>query len=214
MRGFIKALLTTALIGLISGCNIVSAVAYKVSGAPKEPAEYKPENRLTLVLVEHYENPDQYHGSAVQLERQISNELAENKAVPLVPGEKLEVLRSNDVAAYRKLSIDQVGKALGAKQVIYVNLVKFTADTPIGGSELAGLAEARVRIIDVDTGRKLWPADSSEGREIKYETKHEEAVNFESRPEVQDQLSQSLAGKIARLFYAAPEAEADVAPKS
>ena len=105
------------------------------------------------------------------------------------------------------------GRAVGARQVIYVNLVKFSTAAPIGSSELAGGAEALVRVIDVNTGHTLWPQDNSAGREIKYETKHEEAVDFTRQSEVQDQISALLADHIARLFYAAPEPEHEVGPK-
>ena len=217
MRKVFMALLAVGVMGVAcvaGGCAAISALTYKVTGDPKSPAEYKPKNVLTLVLVENYQNPDQYRGTASQLERDIATELTENKVTQIVPVAKLEDLRSEDAVAYRKMDVRAIGKAVGARQVIYVNLVKFSAQTPIGSTEQSGRAEARVRVMDVGTGRTLWPLDNLEGREIHYETKHEEAVDFSSAEAVHDQISQSLADRIARLFYAAAEAENEVGPKS
>jgi hypothetical protein len=211
----IRAGVVAAVLGaLVSGCGGLSAVAYKVVGDPKTPAEYKPAaDKATLVLVENFKNPDQYRVESTLLERDIAAKLRENKAAKVVPGEKLEDLRSADGAGYRKMKVNEVGKAVGAKQVIYVNLSKFSTESAIGSTEMAGKAEALVRVIDVESGRVLWPSDNSAGREVKYETKHEEAVDFSDHGAVQEQISQSLGERIARLFYAAAEAENGVGPK-
>ena len=214
MLSVMKALVLAGLVGTVSGCAAIGAVAYKVAGDVRIPAEYKPADKPTLVLVENYQNPDQYRTAATQMERDIGEELKKNKVTQVIPVEKLEILRSGDVAAYRKMRIDEVGKAVGAKQVIYVNLVKFNAATPIGSGDMSGLCEGLVRVIDVETGRTLWPTDTSAGRAVKYETKHEEAVDFTSHSAVQDQMSSAMADRIARLFYAAMQWENDVAPKN
>jgi hypothetical protein len=214
MAKALKAMAVVVLGGVVSGCAAISAVTYKVTGDPKVPAEYKPVNQPTLVLVENYQNPDQYRSAATELERDIGLELKNNKVTQVIDEEKLENLRSGDEAAYRKMRVAEVGKAVGAKQVIYVNLVKFNALTPIGSGEMSGLCEGLVKVIDVETGRTLWPTDTSAGRDVKYETKHEEAVDFSSQSAVQEQMASAMGDKIARLFYASNEPENDVAPKN
>lgn len=214
MRTTLNARTALLLLCLAAGgCNAVGAIAYKAVGDPKNPAEFKPAQKPTLILVENFQNPDLYHAPSLQVARDVEQELSENKVAPVVSREKLDDLRTNDAAAYHKMNIPAVGRAAGAKQVIYVNLVKFSAEPPLGGSEMSGLAEARVKVIDAESGRTLWPPDSSEGREVRYETRHEEAVDFSSRPAVQEQISHGIATKIARLFYAAAEPENEVSPK-
>ena len=213
MSWMLKAVAVVVLVGVVSGCAAISAVTYKVAGDPKTPAEYKPANKPTLVLVENYQNPDQYRVAATELERDIGLELKNNKVTEVIDEEKLEDLRSGDGAGYRKMRVAEVGKAVGAKQVIYVNLVKFNSLTPIGSGEMSGLCEGLVKVIDVETGRTLWPTDTSAGHAVKYETKHEEAVDFSSQSAVQGQMASAMADKIARLFYASAEHENDVAPK-
>src|SRR4051812_34333369 len=167
MLNRLKALAVMGLVSVVSGCAAISAVTYKVAGDPKTPAEFKPANVPTLVLGENFQNPDQYRQASTQIERDIAGDLLANKVTQGVAVEKIEDLRSADGPAYRKMRIDEVGKAVGAKQVIYVNLVKFNALTPIGSGEMSGLAEGMVRVIDVETGRTLWPSDTSAGRDIK-----------------------------------------------
>src|SRR5579863_2802357 len=147
-----------------TGCNVMGIGGYLAGAGMKSPPEYKLLNRPTLVLVENFENPDLYAAPSERISRGISDSLTENKIASFIDLTKINDLKTSDASDYHKMDIPAIGRAVGAKQIIYVNLVKFTADAPIGGDRLRGQAEAQVRVIDSESGRTLWPLDSSGGR--------------------------------------------------
>lgn len=187
-----------------AGCGAVGALAYVASPPPKDPAEYKLDKTPTVVFAENYDNPAQFEVYAERLERQITGQLTDNKAGKLVEAAKLDELKTGQRQEFRKLDIPGVGRALGADRVIYINLTQFSVNLPIGGQSLAGRAEARVKVVEVSTGKTLWPLDSSTGREIKVETTYQPDSDGNTPTGIEDQLSQKLGDQIARLFYDSP----------
>ena len=183
-----------------SGCVALAAVASKVSPAPTMDAEYKPAKEPTLVFVESYQNPDLYEVESDRLARDISFAFTEHKAFPVVPTQKLIELKGEKGSAFSKMDLPSVARAVGAKQVIYVNVLKFSADPPAGSEAVRGEAEAMVRFVDVKTGQTLFPRDSSVGRDVSYKTP---ALSEEgtTRDAVQKQLYQHMSEDISRLFY-------------
>lgn len=185
--------------GVSSGCAAIAAVASKASPPPTVPAEYKPAKQLTLVLVESYANPDLYEVESERIARDVTDAFVQHKSFPVVPAQKLMEFRANQGAEFRKMNVRDIAAALGAQQVIYVNLKTFTADPAIGSETTRGEAAALVALVDAETGRTLWPPDSSEGREIRYKTP---ALSEEgtSRAAVQQQLYQHMSEQIVHLF--------------
>jgi hypothetical protein len=209
MRLMLRAVVCIALLAVAAGCNVIGVFGYAAGGVMKVPAEYKLQNRPTLVLVENYENPDLYALPADRLERGVTDELTENKAAKLISPDKVDDIKSSDPADYHKMDIPALGRAVGAKQVVYVNLVYFTVDAPVGGDRFVGKAEAHVKVVDSETGHTLWPADSSNGRVIKLETKPEQEVDATKLALVEDQLCHTMTQKIARLFRDTTQEEQD-----
>ena len=211
MREMLRGLLAVALLSAgAAGCNAIGVAAYAASGGAKVPPEYKLQNRATLVLVENYENPEVFTVPAERLGRNITGELTDSKVATFIDPEKASDLKSADPTDFRKMDIPAVGRAVGARQVIYVNLVKFTTDSPLGGDRFVGKAEARVKVVDANTGQTIWPLDSSGGRDIKYETKVTQGIDDTNLTIVQDQLCQTFGEKIAKLFHETPLADQSI----
>lgn len=209
MRPLLRALVCGALLASSAGCNVAGVIGYAAGGVMKIPPEYKLENRPTLVLVENYENPDLYALPADRLERGVADDLTDGKVAKFVASQKVTDLKSTDPSDYHKMDIPELGRAVGAKQVVYVNLVQFSVDAPAGGERFVGKAEVHVKVVDSENGRTLWPPDSSGGRVIKYETKPTEDVDATKFGLVEDQLCQSVTQKIARLFLETTQEEQD-----
>jgi hypothetical protein len=199
MRQFLNLLCVALLGGMVPGCVAVAAIASKASPPPTIPAEYKPAKELTLVLVESYENPDLYEVESERIARDLTDAFAEHKSFPVVPAQKVMELKANKGSAFAKMNLPSIAKAVGARQVIYVNLLKFSADPAIGSVTHRGEAEATVKLVDADTGHTLWPRDTSVGRDVNCRTP---ALSEEgtSRNAVQQQLYQHLSTDIAHLF--------------
>lgn len=199
MKTLLNLLCAALIASAMSGCVAIAAIGSKMAPAPTTPAEYKPDKKPTLILVESYQNPDLYEVESERIARDVAYAFTEHKAFPVVPTMKATELRSSDRAAFAKMDQSGVARAVGAKQVIYVNLLRFTADPPIGGETVRGEAEATVKLVDADTGRTLWPRDSSVGRQVTYKTPALSAEGT-TRNAVQEQLYQHMSEQIAHLF--------------
>lgn len=197
----------------LAGCAAVGAIAYVATPPPHDPAEYKLDKTPTVVLAENFQNPSEFEVYAERLERLITDQLTESKAGKLIEAEKVDELKNGDKQSFQKMNIPGVGRALGAGRVIYIDLVQFSINLPIGGQTLAGRAEAHVKVVEVATGKTLWPLDSSTGRMIKAETKYEQDANGNTPAGIEDQLSQKLSDQIARLFYDSPTERIDGADR-
>ena len=209
MRPLLRALVCGALLASGAGCNVAGVIGYAAGGVMKVPPEYKLENRSTLVLVENYENADLYALPADRLERGVTDDLSEAKVAKLIAPDKVTDLKSTDPSDYHKMDIPALGRAVGARQVLYVNLVQYGVEAPSGGDRFVGKAEVHVKVVDSETGRTLWPPDSSAGRVIKYETKPTEEVDATKLALVEDQLCQTVTQKISRLFLETTQEEQD-----
>lgn len=207
MRQILIALACLSIGGSLAGCTAAGALAYKASGPPKIPAKYKPAQLPTLVLVENYENPDLYEVQSGRIERDISGALAENKVAPLISTAKLMDLKTAQGAAFHKMDIPAIAKSLGARQVIYVNLVQFSVEPPIGSPMMRGTAEALVKVIEVPSGHTVWPPDSSIGHDVKLRTPA--IADDTSATGVEEQVYHKLGDKIAALFYDSSSDEVD-----
>ncbi len=109
---------------LLSGCEIPGVLLHKAFGEVPVPAEYVPNKVATLVLVENYRSPDETVLDGDQIAHQIDDELKKEAELPLIDPDKLAPMREEDPTKFRSMSCQAVGRAVGAKQVIYVDLVE------------------------------------------------------------------------------------------
>jgi hypothetical protein len=150
------------------GCNILGVLAYKTRGPAPVPAEYVPAKEPMLVLAENYRNPAAVRLDADRMGRHISAELERYHVAPIIAPDALDEVRARPGFATMKLG--QVGAAAGAKQVLYVNLIKFNVEPAIGSEMIRGQVEMSVRVVDSASGKTLWPADEPEGKLLSLET--------------------------------------------
>jgi hypothetical protein len=200
-RSQVAALLACAALALLGGCNVAGALAYKVTGPPPIPAKYVPAKVPTLVLVENSRNPSNLRLDADRLARAVGEELAAHQVAPITDPEKLTDFRRAQGAHYASLAITAVGRAVGADQVLYVDLIDVSVEPAIGSELLQGRAEARVRFVDVRTGQTLWPSDAAQGQPVGAATSYTSGGAGGGEPIVRDQLIDALADKVAKLFY-------------
>lgn len=182
------------------GCNIIAPAATIIGGPPSVPAVYRPAKEPMLVLVENFHHPTDAYADSEMLARTLVDELQRQKVAPLVPIEKLYALRTNRPDDYRKMSIAAIGRELGAKQVLYVDLQQALIDAAPGSDMLRGRVSLLLRIVDAETGRSRWPRDLSDGYPLNYEMpppRSEEATNINA---ARTATYRGVADRIARLF--------------
>lgn len=193
-------LLLAAAAGL-PGCKVLGAGIYRVFGPADNPAVYVPAKEPTLVLVENYRRPGASSVEADLLTRYIERHLEENKVGPLVDSSRIHDLRRENPEKFRSYSTAELARQLGAKQVIYVDLVSASVEPIMGGEAMRGEASALVRVIDAATGERRWPSDLADGYPVSHSAKWDNPHQTRSVSEVQEAVFQALGEKTARLFY-------------
>ncbi|HLL90731.1 MAG TPA: hypothetical protein VK324_15625 [Tepidisphaeraceae bacterium] len=184
----------------LPGCAVVGAVAHKVVGPPTQAARYKPRpGDPMLVLVENGSNPSANLIDAQRLSARLADELGRRQVVPIVPPEKLDAQRDRDLGGFPNRSVAGVGRSVGAKQVLYVNLHTFGIET--AGPTGRGRAEARVKIVDAETGETRWPTDQADGYIVADQTPTTQLDQSHTVQALQDNLYQRMSDQIARLFF-------------
>jgi hypothetical protein len=202
MARCVSGFILLGMLLLAAGCAGLGLVASDIAGTPTVPAMYVPPKEPTLVLVENNLAIEGGEADCDRLGRYVSQDLTNNKVVPLVDFEPLVLMRDRDPLAYSKMSIAALGRATGAKQVIYVSVVQYGEDAPLGSDSVKWKASVRVKVVDVATGASRWPADLAEGRPVTAETDYKAtAEQVEGESGVRDLLNKTLADKVSKLFH-------------
>jgi hypothetical protein len=185
---------------LLAGCELPGVILHETIGQLSVPAQFEPKKVPTLVLVENYRSPDEMQLDGDQLSHQIGEELKRETKLDLVDPDKLVPLREEDPTKFHAMTIPQIGKAVGAKQIIYVDLLQSAVTGDISQSVVHAEAKAQVRVVDVETGATLWPASASHGHELEAKADYDPSDTSHAASMRTDMLTQ-LSSRIAKLFY-------------
>ncbi len=195
-------LLPSSFILINSGCNIVGAIASKASPPPTVKAQYKPPaTEPVLAVVENPHNPASVQLESDAIARMLTDQLKVHTVAPVVDSSEIESLRQSKGAGFRHMPIDEIGRSLGAKQVIYVNLERFEVERAAGSEMPGGNAEARVRVVSADDGAVLWPIDSAQGYPLMVKVQPEHSATVGAEQSARQRLQTELAERVAKLFY-------------
>jgi hypothetical protein len=202
-----KRVFVLALLCAVGGCQYVGALIGKVVDDPKTPAEYAPTRETMLILIENYRNPDSVGIVADRLMSDVASNLKDHKVDQIVDPKLLFEFRSAQPDEYRQLKIPALARKLGARQVLYGDVVEFDLNSAIASDMVKGKAKVIVKIIDAQTGETRWPQDSSPGEIITAETPTVARANNsdEAEQRLKDTLVDRLSQRISELFYEHPE---------
>ncbi len=194
-------LLLLGVLPLLSGCYVPAVLAYKLGLEPPIPAKYVPPRVPLLVLAENYRSPASHAIEADQLARFVSEELERRKIAPIVGQSKLEALRRERPDEFRGMKVEEVGAAVGAQQVLYMDIVHWSM-SELDGSDMArGSATVYVRIVDVASGATVWPSDSAGGHPVSYESPYRSSGEGVTMTDIRMRVLRALADRTAKLFY-------------
>jgi hypothetical protein len=186
-----------AAILLSGGCNILGIIPAK-SNNEDVPAQYVPAKDSMLVLAESYgaapsaDIDSQYVGFA------LTRNLKDHEIAPTVDPKVLMQLRDSNGDEYSKMTIDGIGRAAGAKQVLYVQITYADVEHPTGSDQARGIMTARVRIVDSDTGETRWPAGSRTGSVVQIQTEWTRTASDQAK--IRTKMADQLADAVGKLF--------------
>jgi hypothetical protein len=99
------------------------------------------------------------------------------------------------------MKIQEIGRAVGAKQVIYISMDSFGVQSTGGTEMMRGLGSARVKVINCLTGQTQWPEESTGGYPVNFESKLITPQQNITYLQARDGTMRTIAVNISRLFY-------------
>jgi hypothetical protein len=196
------SLLTFMGLTMLAGCSVVGAAAYVFRPPEVSKAKYVPTTRPLAVFIDS-ERQSGNLGPTVKdsVAAFLVTELREHKVGGAIQDvERVYDLRLKDRKAFRTMKVDEVGKAVGVEQVLYVDLTEASIEFSNGGALMKGHINGYVRIVDVASGRTLWPDSLNDGFPASVESPFVNG-NEATAESLKETLSRSMADAIAKLFY-------------
>jgi hypothetical protein len=200
LRTVAAALLLGALLSL-AGCQAPGFVVANILPLDKIPAVYKLADQPTVVVVD---DPNRLMPSSQEISLvsgRIQQDLAEKKVVArFIPPTAVEELRLSN-ADFNTWPIDRIGQKLGAAQVVYVLIDGFTLSTD--PNVFRPTVSAHVKVIDVSTGRRMYPPQDPSGHGVlsRMYYKNADAATRGDAQILARKLADRLGEDVALLFY-------------
>jgi len=202
-------LLGATLCTLVAGCQIFGLAAHKLSGPEKVPALYVLPKVPTAIVVEDYGRKGASSMDCEELNRVLYRELnlhiatgeKPEELVPLISPDPIYRLRKKDPAAFRKMTIQEIGSIVGAKQIIYVDVLESSVEGAMAYQMIKASFSARVRVIETGHGETLWPADAADGYLVQIDTPYTETTRDQTDLAMRTEMLQAAGDEIAKMFY-------------
>ena len=200
------------------GCTALGAMAYKFSPPPTVPAQYAPAPEPMVVFVQRSRNPSDVQLDAERIARYVTDDLrSHGVGRPMIDSSLLVAARpqrsgtsvwaaaqrstTGPAAAPGSVTVADLGREVGAAQVLYVDLTDFNVERAMASEMIKGQVDASVRVIDAHTGEVRWPTDTTQGFTISVPTPYLQPGDKLDETALREQMDQALAGQVARLFY-------------
>src|SRR5439155_24630450 len=93
-------------------------------------------------------------------------------------------------------TVAELGRSVGAKQVIYIDLASFQVEPAMASELTSGSAQAHVFVIDAVTGHPLWPGDFEQGHSVMVKSPYARAGQKATESTVRDHMCHDMAIQI------------------
>lgn len=144
------------MVGLLAGCAAAAGtLGYVIFGDDVDPPCKELKGKVAIICRPQASMAYQYGDTSAQLGRAVNvhimNKLKKRQKVELIPQREIEK-HCDDLGS--ELDFEEIGQALGADQVIAIDLYEFTHIE--GTGTFRGQARVGVRLIDMKTGNDLY----------------------------------------------------------
>lgn len=193
--------LMIALMTGASGCQMADFVADVVTGGGTLPAAYVLPEKPTVIFIDDPKKKLTTHDLAGRLATSIGLALTDHNVVPQVISPELVMQTRDANPDFAKWAIAKIGREVGAKQVIYVLVTRYSLTED--GQIYRPIAEARVKVVDVDTGLRLFPKAPEAGYGVLTELAYGDLTGGGSTTHtiIGRNLADQLAHDVSILFY-------------
>ena len=201
-----------AFIGLVitctsSGCGQTFGgllYHFNILQRPSIPARYKLNTGPLLILVDDDLSLLTWSQGRDLLANEIGRHLREaGVKAQVIPNHKLDAMRRADPLLDGK-SISEIGKALGAEQVLWLQFREFVAIKQVQTAVRAARCTMRVKVFDPHAKSKaemrVWPS-FREGEFVSISKSASELIQYAGDAEVARMIVEETADAVAKLFY-------------
>jgi hypothetical protein len=183
------------------GCAAPAVFAYKLFGPPPVPPRYTPpKTEPMLVLVENPHSGAIAIPEADELSRVIYEELDAQKVAPQIDPSRLHELRDRDTAAFDKMSIAEIGRAVGARQVLYVHVDRLDVENAPGSDMVRTRIAASLKVVNATTAMTAWP-DAGDTDLFEHQTPYRRIEAGTTPSQLKREILRESGVELARWFY-------------
>lgn len=161
-RRIVTATLACSVLACAGSCNIAGPALYLIHGPEKTPAMYQlPDEKSAVVFIDDVDSRLPSRMTRQRIAKTAERGLLDNGCV------KGAAIISSDAALAaagaerfgKQLGIAEIGEKVGAKVVIYARIESFGLSP--NGAEFAPSSRMRIKVVDVETKKRLFPAPES-----------------------------------------------------
>lgn len=179
---------------------MLGAIVGKTIPEPAVPAEYVLAKTPLLVIAESKSSDTLTQIDGDRLGRLVTNELDKFQVAPTINPDELVALRDRLLTGFDGQSVQSIGRDLGADHVLYVEIQSVGVGTAPGSDVARSVASAQVRLIDVQSGRVVYPESATGGRLVSFQTRPARITSEMSPSGLRGQALDGLAHNIVKLF--------------
>jgi hypothetical protein len=198
--GSLIGALMTAACG--SGCVPIAAAWANITGGEWIDAQFTLTKEPLLILIDDRNSQVTEPRAIRELHKTISANFLEFRVNQMViPFEEAQRLAQTD-PQYSRYSIRQIGEKLGAEQVLYLRVDRFTVSAEPGAPIYKGEFTVRVKVLATDRKQdiRLWPSEES-GKRVSATTPPVPADSEKTAGDIATELGIKLGKEVAMLFY-------------
>lgn len=211
MKNFLRSTLLLALAiactGFLSSCNILGPASFIIDGLPKRDAQYALMDRPTVVFVDDPRNALSDRNLRRYIGDKVATQLMLNKIVTVTisSADAMGVARNDRHG--KRMPIEAIGRAVGAEQVLYIEMMSFTLSPDNVTPQPMGVC--RIKVIDAINRIRLFPEmDENSQAAAAYPVQvalprlsTELYRSASGRRKMNEQLANHMADRIAKVFY-------------
>ena len=190
---------------VVNGCNIVAPAVYFIEGPPKVEAQHILADVPTVVFIDDRSNVFNTFSLRRVIADKFSHRLMMEKVLSrtISPQDTINLARTME-RNNQIMSIEEIGKAVGAEQVIYIEMLQFT-DTPDGYTPRP-MAACQVKVIDITNRKRVFPPEDSDepARYVRAMTREVDPEMYRTRAgrlQTFEALAITTGEQVAKLFY-------------
>lgn len=185
-----------------AGCQSFAGLWVGMQGGDVIEAQYELTDGPLVILFDdraaRVERPEAIRKAHEVISKLFSQYRVNSRVVPYS-----EVQRFQQKAdRYDRLTIREIGERLGAEEVLYVGVEKFTLQAQEGAPIFQGLFESRIKVISTDRTNDVrkWPREGV-GFRVTVETNPTPIDGDVAETDVANELGEKMGTEIAGLFY-------------